>query len=169
MRIIENFLPENNFRFIQTLLMSNNFPYYRQEWVGTPDDISLTSLLTHLLIYDGEKKTDEAFQKIIMEPIANKLRQENNSLNIVRAKVNLYPYQNEHMKSTYHVDQDIEHKVLLLPINTNNGYTEFESGTRFQSIENTAIIFDGNLKHRSVSQTDNSAKINININYYNEA
>lgn len=64
MRIIENFLPENNFRFIQKLLMSNNFPYYRQEWVGTPDDISLTSLLTHLLIYDGEKRTDEAFQKL---------------------------------------------------------------------------------------------------------
>ena len=79
-----------------------------------------------------------------MEPIANRLKQENNFLNIVRAKVNLYPYQNEHMKSTYHVDQDIEHKVLLLPINTNNGYTEFENGTRFKSIENTAIIFNGN-------------------------
>ena len=77
----------------------------------------------------------------------------------------LYPYQNEHMKSAYHIDQAEKHKVLLLSINTNNGYTEFENGSVFNAVENNAIIFDGNERHRSVSQTDHSAKININVNY----
>ena len=100
-----------------------------------------------------------------MQPIINRLSKEHRIIKIIRAKINLYPYQNEHMKSAYHIDQAAKHKVLLLSINTNNGYTEFENGSVFNAVENNAIIFDGDLPHRSVSQTDNSAKINININY----
>ena len=164
MKQIENFLTDNRFKEIQEVLMSSNFPYYRNEWVGTPDDITLTSLLTHSLVIDG-KKTDSYWQHLIMQPIINRLSNEHRIIKVIRSKINLYPYQNEHMKSAYHIDQSEKHKVLLLPINTNNGYTEFENGTIFNAVENNAIIFDGHERHRSVSQTDHSAKINININY----
>jgi hypothetical protein len=164
MKQIENFLPDNRFKEIQELLMSANFPYFRNEWVGTPDDITLTSLLTHSLVVDG-KKTDSYWHHLIMQPIINRLSNEHRIIKVIRSKINLYPYQNEHMKSAYHIDQAEKHKVLLLSINTNNGYTEFENGTIFNAIENSAIIFDGHERHRSVSQTDHSAKINININY----
>ena len=99
-----------------------------------------------------------------MQPIINRLSKEHRIIKVIRAKINLYPYQNEHMKSAYHIDQAAKHKVLLLSINTNNGYTEFENGSVFNAVENNAIIFDGN-EYRSVSQTDHSVKININVNY----
>jgi len=165
MKIYEDFLPEHNFEEIQKLLMSANFPFYRQETVGAPDDIGLGSLLTHLLIVNGEKRAYQNTQHLIMQPIINRLSKEHRIVKIIRAKINLYPYQNEHMKSAYHIDQAEKHKVLLLSINTNNGYTEFENGNIFNAVENNAIIFDGNERHRSVSQTDYSAKININVNY----
>ena len=165
MKTYENFLPEHNFKEIQEVLMSSDFPYYRQDCVGTADDIGLSSLLTHMLIIDSEKRADQNVQHLIMQPIINRLSKEHRIIKIIRAKINLYPYQNEHMKSAYHIDQAAKHKVLLLSINTNNGYTEFENGSVFNAVENNAIIFDGAEGHRSVSQTDNSAKINININY----
>ena len=55
--------------------------------------------------------------------------------------------------------------VGLYSLNTCNGFTEFEDGDNADSIANSMIIFDGTLKHRSVSQTDENARINININY----
>ena len=165
MKTYKNFLPKRNFKEIQEFLMSINIPYYRNEWVGTPGDVSLSSLFTHLLVYNGDYTTGEDIQHLVMHPIINRLTKIHRVIKVVRAKINVYPYQNEHMKSTYHIDQLTKHKVLLLPINTNNGYTEFENGKIFNAVENNAIIFDGHERHRSVSQTDHSAKINININY----
>jgi len=165
MKQIENFLSENYFKEIQDLLMSSNFPFYRQEHVGTTEDITLGSLLTHMLIVKYEKVSDPKLHHMIMQPIINRLGEEHRIIRVIRSKVNLYPYQNEPFKSAFHIDQNAKHKVLLLSINTNNGYTEFENGTIFNAVENNAIIFDGDLPHRSVSQTDHSAKINININY----
>ena len=54
---------------------------------------------------------------------------------------------------------------MLYSINTNNGFTLFENGDKVLSKENRAIIFDGKIKHKSVSQTDKKVRINININY----
>ena len=165
MKQIENFLSENYFKEIQDLLMSSNFPFYRQEHVGTAEEITQGSLLTHMLIVKYEKVSDSKLHHMIMQPIINRLGEEHRIIRVIRSKVNLYPYQNEPFKSAFHIDQNAKHKVLLLSINTNNGYTEFENGTIFNAVENNAIIFDGDLPHRSVSQTDHSAKINININY----
>ena len=46
-----------------------------------------------------------------------------------------------------------------------NGYTLFENGDKFESKENTLLLFDGHLKHCSVAQIDSNLRINININY----
>ena len=74
-------------------------------------------------------------------------------------------YRLKKLKSDYHIDYINKHKVLILAINTCNGSTEFEDGTIFDAIENNAVIFDGHTKHRSVNQTDELVKLNVNINY----
>ena len=165
----KNFLPEHKFRPMQELLLSSGFPYYWQASVGTPEDISFASLFTHMLVEEVSLQSDPIqnyrVQKVFVEPIIDRLNEEHGSVKIIRAKVNLYPYQNEHMKSSFHIDQTEKHKVLLLSINTNNGCTEFENGRIFNAVENNAIIFNGDLRHRSVSQTDHAVKVNINVNY----
>ena len=42
--------------------------------------------------------------------------------------------------------------------------TEFENGKIVESKENTLLLFNGNIKHRSVSQTDENLRVTININ-----
>ena len=57
-------------------------------------------------------------------------------------------------------------KTAIFYINTNNGYTEFESGVRVSSVENRVCIFDSNLKHRGATHSEGGQqRIAVNFNY----
>ena len=42
---------------------------------------------------------------------------------------------------------------------------ELEDGTKLESIENSLVVFNGDIKHRSVGQTDENIRVNINIDW----
>ena len=77
----------------------------------------------------------------------------------------LYTNQHKHVESAYHVDTDDDVKIAIFSVGTNNGWTEFESGKKFLSKENSIVLFNSNKKHKAVTQTDTIIRINININY----
>jgi hypothetical protein len=52
-------------------------------------------------------------------------------------------------------------------MNTNNGYTEFEDGTRVESVANRFISFPVGMKHRGTSCTDKKTRVVINFNFHN--
>ena len=55
----------------------------------------------------------------------------------------------------------------MLYLNSNNGYTEFkDTGTKVVSEANTAVIFNTNLEHRGVPQTDIDRRLLMNITYF---
>ena len=56
--------------------------------------------------------------------------------------------------------------TAIFYINTNNGYTEFEDGTRVESVANRIVNFPANLKHRGTRCTDQKIRIVINFNYF---
>ena len=65
----------------------------------------------------------------------------------------------------YHYDYK-DMKTAVFYINTNNGYTEFESGVRVSSIANRVCIFDSNLHHRGTTHTEpDPRRIVVNFNY----
>ena len=51
-------------------------------------------------------------------------------------------------------------------VNTNNGYTIFEDGTKVESVANRMITFPANLKHTGTSCTDQQVRIVINFDYF---
>ena len=51
-------------------------------------------------------------------------------------------------------------------INSNDGYTEFEDGTRIESIGNRLVTFPIHLKHTGTTCTNHSVRIVINYNYF---
>ena len=72
----------------------------------------------------------------------------------------------EHVQSAFHRDVD-NCITAIYYVNTNNGYTEFESnGMKVNSVENRLVIFDSNEKHRAVTATDTSRRSVINFNYF---
>ena len=51
-------------------------------------------------------------------------------------------------------------------INTNDGYTKFEDGTKIESIANRMITFPANINHTGTSCTDEQTRVVINFNYF---
>jgi len=56
--------------------------------------------------------------------------------------------------------------TAILYMNTNNGYTKFEDGTKVESVANRMITFPANMKHSGTSCTDEKTRVVINFNYF---
>lgn len=85
---------------------------------------------------------------------------------IARIKANLYPNQNEFVYHNEHRDYKEPHRGAILYINTNNGFTVLEDGTKIESIRNRLLLFDSSQKHRSTNCTDDWGRLIINFNYF---
>ena len=97
------------------------------------------------------------------------------ALAVHRIKANLELYNGDTaFKSDFHVDWKNPYTkkgcknmtVGIYYVNGNNGYTEFEDGTRVESVANRFVSFAGDLPHRGVSQTDTKERVVINFNYF---
>ena len=159
MKIIENFLSEEKHKQILAIV-TGSFPYYYQASTADPNDKSYF-FFGHNLYNDRQPNTESWTVFNLVLPLISKVSHED----LIRAKVNLYTKSVEPIITGFHIDQDEPHKVLLYSVNTNNGYTLFENGDKVPSVANQALIFDGHLKHSSVTQTDENIRVNININY----
>ena len=104
-------------------------------------------------------------------PILNKI----NPISLWRVKANLHIRTPEIDESVFHVDMaDLEDSperlkewtTSIFYVNTNNGYTKFEDGTKVESVANRMITFPSNLKHHGTTCTDEKRRIVINFNYF---
>lgn len=69
----------------------------------------------------------------------------------------------------FHCDFDprMEHMTTAIYyINTCDGYTLFEDGTKIDSVANRLVKFPANLKHTGTTCTDTNRRILINFNYF---
>ena len=85
---------------------------------------------------------------------------------IIRARALLYVNQGKQIVHEKHTDYNFSHKTIVFYLNSNNGYTEFEDGTKVDSIENRIVFFDGSIPHNSSTCTDQKARAVISINYF---
>jgi hypothetical protein len=159
---IDNFLDEKIFNNIRDIIISNKLPYYVQE------DL-LYNLFTHILVNENQEIISNAFDSI-GKPIVDRIKKMDPYFSkLLRMKVNCYPNQSKPIKSEYHIDlaNNLGYKTFILGMNDTNGYTEFEykKMPKCKSLANVAYVFNGNEKHRSVSQTNTAYRWNININY----
>ena len=65
-----------------------------------------------------------------------------------------------------HIDFDFSHKGAILYINSCNGYTKLEDGTKIDSVANRILFFDPSTPHCSTTTSDTTARFNINFNYF---
>ena len=86
-----------------------------------------------------------------------------------RCKINLTPRVNEIQTHGMHIDLDEapdNAKTSLLYINTNNGYTEFETGEKVSSVANRLVTFPNNLYHTGTTNTcDEPFRCVVNIDW----
>ena len=64
-----------------------------------------------------------------------------------------------------HRDYETKHKGVLYSLNTCDGYTIFEDGTKVKSVANRALLFDPSIPHCSTTCTNAWYRSNIILNY----
>ena len=92
---------------------------------------------------------------------------------LLRIKANLRTRTSKINETPFHVDlqflseEKLKHwTTAIFYVNTNNGYTEFEDGTKVESVANRMVTFPSNTRHRGTSCTDKNMRVIINFNYF---
>ena len=157
-KIIDNFLPKKLFKDIQKHV-TYSLPYY---YINNVSDINNSKDGYHFnhYFFGNNKVQSQDFNKII-EPILSKIKY----FSLIRAKANCYPSTSKIEVHGKHKDFPFPYKGLLFYINTNNGFTILNDGTKIASVENRALFFDTSKEHQSTTCTDKFVRLNININY----
>ena len=165
MKIIDNFLPTEDFITIKNYIEDRKFPWY----------------FTNTRVYEGDGNSRYVHQVYdIIDGVVTPLGEswhmyttvldKLNALGITKCKINSDIKSSKHhiREEDWHTDIawcDSQHAyTCIYYINTNNGYTEFKTGEKVQSIENRLVLFRANLLHRGINQTDTTRRILINYN-----
>ena len=160
MRIIDNFLKEDDFIRIQSLMLSDKFTWnfsIVDERSYDIDDYHFSH------VFNPE---DNFFGLTI--PFIDKIQEHSDVRKIIKIKANLQPRTNKNIIQSFHTDFPIDwkNKTAVYYLNTCNGYTLFADETKVESIANRFVMFDGHLEHTGVTCTDEPARFVINFNWY---
>jgi len=173
MKIKDNFLKQEDFDEIEKLIMkpSNHTPPTPQfQWffvdkIDYKEETVDKFQFVHVF-YDDHNTASPHIEKII--PILELIQ----PLAIYRIKANLLTKTSKIIENEFHTDFTMSEEKMKLwttsifYINTNNGYTKFEDGTKVESVANRMVTFPANLKHTGTSCTDETTRVVINFNYF---
>ena len=178
MKIDDNFLGQGEFDKIQEVMMGELIPWYfhtryysaeRSEpsLIETTPETELNNF-SFLHVFYSQHNAQSPFAQQL-----NGLLEILDPASIIKIKANLITRLPEIVENTFHTDLNEMTKekqkqwtTSIFYINTNNGYTEFEDGTKVECVANRMVTFSSNLKHRGTSCTDEKTRVVINFNYF---
>jgi hypothetical protein len=161
MEIIDNFIPDDEFAKLQEVLLGSDFPWYYNPYIATTDKNEHGFQFTHALFRDNGESSNAL---PVVFPVLDRIEPKT----LYRAKLNLGGRTASPEQGGWHVDYNPEQLKCITAVyylNTNNGYTLFEDGTRVDSVANRLAFFDSSLSHTSVTQTDEKVRCVLNLNY----
>ena len=159
--VIDNFLPEEEFSILYDKISYPNFPwYYQANTIKLSDDPNKEQFFyfNHSIV--TESKVNSPYFEYLQQIIEIlEIKQ------IMRITVNLTPSLPEVVQELEHEDYLFPHKGALLYLNTNNGPTVLEDGTKIDSIRNRLLKFDASRPHSASRCSDQKVRLNIIFNY----
>ena len=160
--IRENFLDQEYFNKLNALICwsAGNFAWYLCKVVGHQTGNRLHDWYLSHVVYSSANPRSSVYEDL--RPFLNQIP---DLKAILRVKVNFYPPTPEVITYTPHVDYDYEHKGALFSLNTCDGFTGLEDGTKVDSIENRILFFNPQTPHSASSTTSPKGRFNINVNY----
>ena len=168
--VIDNFLPDSEFYNLQKIFYQDTklqFHIHRSVAYSTEDSKKhpYWNWYGVHLFYDSMKPSSNYFN-LISEVFLTEMRDRCNLIALYRIKANFYPWTETLKEHNWHTDYNFPHKGALFSINTCDGYTAFEDGTKVKSVENRMVMFDPQIKHHSTTTTNSMGRYNINFNYF---
>ena len=160
-RVIDNFLPQKYFEHLKECCFSTNFPWvYCNEVANLGEDQEEHFFFTHR-VYDRFEP-----QSSFISELEDLLIKHLNAKSLIRVRFNLYPNQGKLIEHELHQDYMYPHKTAVLYMNTCDGYTGFEDGSKVDSVENRVVLFDGSVPHHSTNCTNQKVRIVLSVSYF---
>lgn len=153
-KIIDNFLDVSDFEILSDTVLNPNFLWSVQ------NDETETNLFLELIHYENNKPLSEFYNLLV--PIMKKIE----VLGLVEIRANMY-FSNTYLKS-FKKEKKYNFSVgtAIYYINTNDGYTLLEDGSKIESRENRIVLFEESSFYYETNCTDNSCRTNITFNYF---
>lgn len=162
-KVVDNLLQPDDLKSLQNLLLNPDFPWYYNPGINYDKEADKDPYIfqfTHTF-YDKFNFLSSYSEAIL--PLLSAI----DPVSLVRVKANLNTISPNHVAGGYHTDyDDFECITAVFYVNTNNGYTEFINGEKVESVENRLLLFPSKFLHTGVTQTDVSARVVININFF---
>ena len=170
-QVINDYLEQKYLKVIQDLMYEPGFWSYdpfKVRYNDIEEDDLRDGQFNHGFYNSATMHQSEHLEKLF--PIFWKA----NPLALYRIKANLEKYAGEKKyESEWHWDWQNDEKIpcknmqtAIFYVNSNNGYTEFETGERVNSLANRMVLFPSNIKHRGVTQTNAKERFVINFNWF---
>ena len=187
--VIDNFLDEQSFQNLQNIMFGENFCWVYNGAIDYEDDedkfqfthsfyknnIGPSSQqygkLSHILnkikpkeIYRIKANLLTRTQKIIPNTFHTDIGK-NELIDALKKASLQVPDSRELWRTKISSIETISYTTAIFYINSNDGYTEFEDGTKVESVANRWVSFPEEMKHRGTSCTDERVRVVINFNY----
>ena len=157
-QIIDDFLPKEDLQQLYSVITASDFDwYYVKDINDNSPKNDLGTYFVHQVYCEGKASRFMHIFSSILSRLDMK--------SLIRIKVNLYPRTHALEIHSPHIDENFPHTGAIFYLNTNDGKTILEDGTKIDSVANRVLLFDASKKHSSTSTTDSKARLNININY----
>ena len=160
--IIDNFIDQQSFQNLKNIMLGDNFCWNYNQAIDYADDKDKFQF-THSFYKDSGPSS---FFYDTITPVLRRIKYKE----LFRIKANLLTRTSKLEPNTFHTDIQgnwgvIPYITSIFYLNTNDGYTEFEDGTKIESIENRWVSFPEDTKHRGTSCTNERVRVVINFNY----
>ena len=164
-KVIDNLLDENYFNKLQDQFMSPEVPWVYADNVIGEEDLRCDPKYNYqfsLDIYRDFSPQSQAFE--ILHPVVThpKLKM----VGLFRIKANMNPATEKIQEHGLHTDAMFKCRTAVFFLNTNNGYTLFEDGSKVESVANRIVTFPSNMEHSGTTCTDEKRRLVINFNYF---
>ena len=176
--IVDNYLPEKQFFELFNAMKDFSFYWHLSNIIAKPTSPNLLSKpngntswsdnignmqLCHLFYRMHEHN---AYTFHLVTPILEKI----DPVAVIRIKANLSLSTKEVEIGGLHIDVEDEDtpdcvRTSILYMNTNDGYTLFEDGTKVESVMNRLVTFPHTTKHAGTTCTNAPFRMVINFNY----
>ena len=173
-KIIDNFLTSSELKEMQLHMLGHNFPWFYQDKVvgpkaeqeESPDNFQFVHNIYYL-----NKPNSTVYSEFIEPMFVRKLEKQLSLGALIRIKLNLtLKTKNIEEILPYHCDfpepQFKKSFTAVYYLNTNNGYTKFEDGTKAESIENRFVVFPTPLKHTRATTSDQKIRVVLVFNFF---
>ena len=161
-KIIDNALSKNDAEYIKNAMMGSEFPWFYSSTVAWDNDEKDLSQYYFTHSFYRQDSWNSPWGEKILPPILSILQPKS----LIRIKGNFYPKSNINVANNVHKDLPFSHRGAIYYVNSNDGFTVLEDGTKIESIENRILLFDPSLDHNSTNCTDQHGRVNINLNFF---